>query len=349
MEFADPQWREIADGYTETLNRLLGQTRTVAGISDVEFAPAAENFEGVANQHLERSRQAGEFLASSIKQGDQEAIDLMGRLVSVDLQVGQSMSASALDDQSSAIESFTFVRDEIDLDDLDAALHGRPVSGGQGGVESRLSDIAESCDKVLNEAEKVLTPLVRSVTSAVSVEQVLDSLASIFQGGGMGDLIHDAKEFVGGTFKAWKRKALDFVGEAIKKLAAWLGLNADDIKDKLRKLLEQQVDRLKDVIAHVLGRDKATRAWEKWIEAVPPPAEDLQQAGLANVRTSESRHLGQVKYASKAVKVLNWVDGLLATLHPAGPLILLDVAAAITAWLVWTPWHHFRMVEDAAI
>lgn len=341
MDFSDPGWQNLVESFAGSLISLQKSASRIVPLS-IETLEAPDGAAAVvesAEAHLQNSRLIDEYLSQRLD--DPDARQVLGRVASVDFEAAGLLDAAS-EEPEFAMDAFREAAADLDVESVRSDLLGHGAIRGGQADPAPIEVVEGACDDALGNAGACARDLAGDLAAAVTLTEVLDGLAGIV-GGAAATWIEELKKVVGVV----KKKVLDLVNSALAKIAKLLRLDPEKIKKEITSLWDKAKERVEDWAADVLGRSKALEVWRNWLAEQPPPDNAQVQASLTIVEKSKEGHDNQLKWAGKAI----WVYGKLASwgamIRPAGPPVVVAVAAGLGGWVTWATWDFLDEVKES--
>lgn len=346
MDFSDQSWQGLVEAFTGTLGELQASAEPVAALSAVEAQEALGtigSLDETASAHLANSRAVEEYLLERVD--DPEAKQVLATVGVADFDAAGVLLAAAEEEPEPGLQALADTRRLVDVDAVRAEMLGMRGVGGSQANPPALTAVEKNCDEILGLVGDQLADLAGNVASAVTAEQVLDGFAAVL--GPFEKKFDEAREKLAGVFKRMKEKGLSLLERGVAKLAAFLRVDADRIKEKLKEGWKSAKSQAGDWAANLLGREAALAKWRGWLGGEPSPSQAQIDGALKRVEDSLAAKKKHLDWSGKGIKLLDWVDGAVAAIPSFGPALVVLIASALGAWTIWSGWDHLRDVAAA--
>jgi hypothetical protein len=342
MVSSDSVWRSLVVYYAAAQEELR---LSVSGIMELnvrtlESADVTGPVAHTVDRVIEQGDALEAYLADRIRE-DPEAQVVLGAIASYDFLDAALLDHASEEPEPVHAEEAAEIAQLLHPPRVGAELLGvRPFRGGQDSPV--LDKVEASCEQILDAAWERGSALAKELAGAVTVDQVLDGVQQVI-GGAVAELIDELRNAVG----VLKKKVLDLIAAGVSKVAKLLGLDPEKVKEHLANLWEKAQSGAGDWAADLLGRKQTLERWTAWLGTAPPPGQSAVDASLGKVDASTENHEDHLEWANRAIWAFGKAGKFATHVKPAGPLVVIAVAAALGGWVTWIAWDHLEDVERA--
>jgi hypothetical protein len=247
------QWEHMVEDFTTSLQALHDVTRATVPFTEetLQESTLGAGVVELADAHLGISAAIRGYLDERIE--DDDAKRALGIAAVADIQAAHFLAASEEPFLRSRL-AFEEVKEDFDVNELKVdLLHIGAIAGGQDAPPA-LVEVKNACDRILKKTESLEAALFTKLAS-LTVDQLLDGLESL-----LGDRFAEAIRAIRLDVGRIRKRALDFINEAITKLAKLLGEDWEKIKEQLKNLWAKLQDLAQARVEDALGHSEAMGA-----------------------------------------------------------------------------------------